>query len=192
MLTGKRLEYLADLLPENVSWGDPLNAIMLDQILAAQSAGAQEPVGTAVNDMQLTEEQIESIYESCHDKWLDSGKCINLWHTFAKYLLAAHNTGAQEPVGTAVNDEELGRFWEMHKPASEFPVGTHAYTRPQPPDETGAARDVHALRTVRAELGLTISDPMWAEHAEVNKRALRRWHSVINAEIERIDYTKGK
>lgn len=53
--------------------------------------------------MQLTEEQIESIYESCHDKWLDSGKCINLWHTFAEYLLAAYDSGAQ-PLTDAARD----------------------------------------------------------------------------------------
>ena len=44
MLTGKRLQYLADLLPENVLWGDPLDAGMLEQILTAHSAGAREPV----------------------------------------------------------------------------------------------------------------------------------------------------
>lgn len=51
MLTGERLQYLADLLPENVSWGDPLNAVMLNQILAAHSA---EPKG-------LSEEQREAL-----------------------------------------------------------------------------------------------------------------------------------
>lgn len=54
--------------------------------------------------MQLTEEQIESIYESCHDKWLDSGKCINLWHTFAEYLLAAYDSGAQ-----LLTDEQIDK-----------------------------------------------------------------------------------
>jgi hypothetical protein len=39
---------------------------------------------------------------------------------------------------------------------------------------------VHGLRVTRAEIDLIVSDPMWADHAEVSKRALRRWRDAID------------
>lgn len=89
-------------------------------------------------------------------------------------LLATRNAGAQEPVGIAVNDEELGRFWEMHKPASEFSVGTHVYTHPQPMPQTYAARD--AISLLRETVGITPSYGWVARRDALLKRI---------AEIER-------
>jgi hypothetical protein len=40
------------------------------------------------------------------------------------------------------------------------------------------------LRVVREELGRTIADPMWNGHAEVSKRALKRWHEAIDIFIK--------
>lgn len=77
--------------------------------------------------MQLTRDEIAAMNEAV--KQLPS---ISSMKTLREKVLAALATEAQEPVGTAMHDEELGRFWEMHKPASEFPVGTHVYAHPQP------------------------------------------------------------
>lgn len=98
-------------------------------------------------------------------------------------LLAAHSAGAQEPVGTAVNDEELGRFWEMHKPASEFPVGTHVYTHPQPVTQTDAARD--AFRALIAK----VPHKPQAITYEKGWELLDELQRI--AEIERIDRARG-
>lgn len=39
------------------------------------------------------------------------------------------------------------------------------------------------LLHARSELGRVIADPMWADHAEVSKSALKRWHSTIDAAL---------
>ena len=93
----------------------------------------------------LTDEEILTIFQQYDDE-TDAG-AITVGRAIEQAAIAAHSAGAQEPVGTAVNDEELGRFWEMHKPASEFLVGTHVYTHPQP--TTDAARDVLAKAVAR-------------------------------------------
>lgn len=143
--------------------------------------------------MQLTEEQIESIYESCHDKWLDSGKCINLWHTFAKELLAAHSAGAQEPIKLAPAElpgkeglwlDEFGQYYDP--------------THPQPMTQTDAARDAWSMvcgdwrdETVAVhgpnghiESGLTIEQARAIIDAHGGKCASDA------AEIERLDRAK--
>lgn len=131
--------------------------------------------------MQLTEEQIEKVALDFVKKpgmkgYIEPGDLID----FARDLLAAHNAGTQGAVGTG----SLA-FDYAHKLVREK-LGAH----PQP--ITAAARDVHALRVARAEIGLTISDPMWADHAEVSKRALKRWHEAIDVEINRLDRAKGE
>lgn len=40
------------------------------------------------------------------------------------------------------------------------------------------------LLGVRAELGRALADPMWANHCEVSKAALKRWHRAIDAALK--------
>jgi len=47
-----------------------------------------------------------------------------------------------------------------------------------------AQKDLQALRVLRVELANTIADPMWDAHAEVSKRALKRWHEVVDTYIK--------
>ena len=50
---------------------------------------------------------------------------------------------------------------------------------------TEDARDaIQQLRVLRVELANTLSDPMWDAHAEVSKRALKRWHNIIDTYLK--------
>jgi hypothetical protein len=40
------------------------------------------------------------------------------------------------------------------------------------------------LLHARSELGRAIADPMWADHSEVTKAALKRWHRTIDEVIK--------
>lgn len=44
-------------------------------------------------------------------------------------------------------------------------------------------KDLLALKAVRDEIGQWISDPMWADHAELPKMTLKHWHHVLHAAI---------
>ena len=144
--------------------------------------------------MELMDEQ-EMIRKAYFDATQASGLPPQWIYEFALNLLAAHNVGAQEPVAhilprdlealhTYSKQCQVVLYREPRK--TRVPI----YTQPQP--ITDAARDVHALRVARAEIGRTISDPMWADHAEVSKRALKRWHEAIDVEIERLDRATGE
>lgn len=43
----------------------------------------------------------------------------------------------------------------------------------------------HGLRVTRAEIDLIVSDPMWVDHVEISKRALRRWREALDTAIDR-------
>ena len=44
-------------------------------------------------------------------------------------------------------------------------------------------KDLQALKAVRDEIGQWISDPMWADHAELPKTTLKHWHHVLHAAL---------
>ena len=162
------------------------------------------------NDMQLTEEQRKAIEwaadrfarDALHENDLQDRHDFNESATTLRSLLAAPSAGAQgEPVGTAVNDEELGRFWEIHKPASEFPVGTHVYTHPQPMTQTDAARDAEDAKRYRfiksqMKVGAVQTQlPLYRTLHWIGDEDCSDVHNedaAIDAEIERLDRAKGE
>ncbi|KAA0089305.1 hypothetical protein CIW54_07510 [Paraburkholderia sp. T12-10] len=166
MLTGERLQYLADLLPENVSWGDPLNAVMLDQILAAHSAGAQ---GANVHTCALCgatgdcKAKDPRLLNDCQGAW---------------YRPAAHpqpttaSTGAQ--THKIIDDGEVTGY-----------VVPSVAAQPQPMPQTDAARDVLAERQRCIKACESVRDRSCApEHSWAVDDCI--------AEIERLDRAKGK
>lgn len=52
----------------------------------------------------------------------------------------------------------------------------------QPPQPE--VQSVQQLRALRVELANFISDPMWDAHAEVPKRALKRWHNTVDTYLK--------
>ena len=135
---------------------------MVRELLAAHSAKSHDAWKLAVDDELVT---IGSTTDSFDSPKAAIAELID-WHVNAALDPAISkgaqdlidkgkvSAGAQEPVGTAVNDEELGRFWEMHKSASEFPVGTHVYTHPQPMPQAQPVYDKSVVRRLATQWGM--------------------------------------
>ena len=155
--------------------------------------------------MQLTEEQRKVIegaaaeIECMHADLMRRGGFpsdgkANPYAQALRELLAAHNAGAQEPVGVAGTMPGTDGFTMAAFRAEDVPVGTSLYTHPQP--MTDAARDeIWDKRPTFDTKGvprMTLRELVrehYQHYFSVDKASALAAEHI--AEIERLDRAKG-
>lgn len=140
--------------------------------------------------MQLTTDQIDAIRKKFHPDDMPSRLLVRSIAEFLVELLAAHNAGAQEPVGYCVEGEnhcvcggDLPRVREG--------CGNWRKVTAQPQSTTDAAREsLHRLRRKVAalphrqiEIGHAVYKRVYLQENVLN---------CVDAEIERLDRSKGE
>jgi hypothetical protein len=116
----------------------------------------------------------------------------------------ARDKGHEGPCAAYANEQQPARSAEQDEPCTNCGMSVDPKcacergrkraastqsTATQPAQTQVALTDTdpqlfQRLLHARSELGRTIADPMWADHTEVSKAALKRWHSTIDATIK--------
>lgn len=150
--------------------------------------------------MQLTTDQIDAIRKKFHPDDMPSRLLVRSIAEFLVELLAAHNAGAQEPVGVvhrpAPNGDDFSIEW-LRVPEG----GARLYAHPQPMTQTDAARDAEDAKRYRfiksqMKVGAVQTQlPLyrtlhWIGYEDCSD--VRNADAAIDAEIERLDRAKGE